>query len=271
MHNFKSRFELSKGKWVYIQIEDLANHAKDHIRQIRDLWTPPEYFFHLQKGGHIAALRLHTPNEWYGKVDLSKFFNNITRHRVTRSLKRIGYSFRDAEEFAVASTVLVNHATRRYVLPYGFVQSPLLASISLDKSDLGNCLRRLHEETVSVSVYVDDIVVSADSERDVAEALSNIYLAAINSRFPINEEKSRGPSSTLNAFNIELDMHELEITAKRYEKMCGEVLINGTGQVSDAILNYVQTVNPAQAEQMLRDFPGVFGTLSSSASRYDAS
>lgn len=105
MRNYSSRFRLPNGKWAHIQLEDLAEAAERRIAEIRRLWRPPDYFFHLRSGGHISALNQHRHNSWYGKVDLSSFFNNVTRHRITRSLKKIGYSFRDAEEFAVASTV----------------------------------------------------------------------------------------------------------------------------------------------------------------------
>jgi Reverse transcriptase (RNA-dependent DNA polymerase) len=258
MQNYSSRFKLPNGKWAYIQLDEPAEAARRHIDKIRRLWRPPGHFFHLRKGGHVAALRRHQANRWYGKVDLSGFFNNVTRHRVTRSLKRIGYSYDDALNFAVASTVCVHQEARRFALPYGFVQSPLLASVALDKSDLGNCCRWLRFDDVEVTVYVDDIIVSASTENDVAAALSLIRSAAQNSQFPINEEKSTGPSTELQAFNIDLETHVMEIAALRYEQMCRDVLINGAGHVSQGIVSYVQSVNAEQAERMLRDFPRSF-------------
>ena len=150
MRNYTGRIPLRNDKWAYIQVDELAAGAKEHLRQIRRRWTAPEYFYHLRPGGHVAALRLHQVNTWYGKVDLSKFFSNVTRNRLTRCLKRVGFSFRDAEEFAVASTVCVDATSRRFSLPYGFAQSPLLASLALDQSELGNCLRRLHSEGCTV-------------------------------------------------------------------------------------------------------------------------
>jgi hypothetical protein len=260
MQNYMSRFRLPNGKWAYIQHDGLANSARQHIVRIRDLWNAPEYFFHLRSGGHVAALRLHQRNSWYGKIDLSSFFSNVTRYRLTRSLKRIGYSFRDADDFAVASTVCVNQEPRRFALPYGFVQSPLLASVALDRSALGKCFRRIHSGGHTLSVYVDDIIVSANTESNVEEALSMIRTAAQNTWFPINEKKSRGPSTELRAFNINMGTEEMEISAERFEEMCQEILINGVSQVSQGILGYVRSVSNAQAEQMLRDFPRSFPT-----------
>ena len=152
----------------------------------------------------------------------------------------------------------VNQAPRRFALPYGFVQSPLLASIALDKRELGNCFRRLLSGSGTVSVYVDDIIVSANTKEDVAVALSDIRSAARKSRFPINEAKSRGPTTAMSAFNIAFDMHAMEITGERYEEMCREVLISGAGQVSQGILSYVLSVSTAQAERMLREFSRAF-------------
>lgn len=258
MRNYIGRFRLQIGKWAYIQSDELASEAKVHIRQIRRLWKPPKYFFHLQKGGHVAALRQHQPGTWFGKVDLSKFFNNVSRHRITRCLKRIGYSFREAEDFAVASTVCVNQEPRRFALPYGFVQSPLLASIALDMSALGSCLRRLDSREGKVSAYVDDIIVSATTEDEVAVAMSEIRTAARSSNFPINDAKSHGPSTSLRAFNIDVETHGMEIAGERFEEMCQEVLINGPGQVSQGILGYVRSVNTVQADSILCDFAHAF-------------
>lgn len=258
MRNYIGRFRLPNGKWAYIQCDELASEAKVQIRRIRGLWKPPKYFFHLQKGGHLAALRQHQASDWFGKVDLSKFFNNVSRYRITRCLKRIGYSFREAEDFAMASTVCVNQEPRRFALPYGFVQSPLLASIALDKCALGSCLRLLDSGGVRVSTYVDDIIVSATTEDEVAVALSEIRTAARRSNFPINGAKSHGPSTSLQAFNIDVETHGMEIAGERFEEMCQEVLIHGAGQVSQGILGYVRSVNTLQAERILRDFPHAF-------------
>lgn len=258
MRNYSSRFKLPNDKWAYIQLDDLADRAKQHVGRIRQIWKPPGHFYHLREGGHVAALRQHQVNPWYGKIDLSSFFNNVTRHRITRCLKRIGYSFREAENFAVASTVCVNLDPRRFALPYGFVQSPLLASLVLDSSELGNCFRRLSSGVVTMSVYVDDIILSASTEVEVAAALSEVRHAARRSHFPINTAKSVEPAPALRAFNIDFDTHDMKITGERFEEMCQEVLVRGAGQVSDGIRSYVQSVSPEQAEQLLKDFPRSF-------------
>ena len=158
----------------------------------------------------------------------------------------------------MASTVYVDGGSPRFALPYGFIQSPLLASIALDKSELGNCLRRLHSRSVLVSVYVDDIIVSANSDNSVAQAISEIRSAARKSGFPINEAKSSGPSNSLHAFNIDFSAHNMRIADERFETMRGKVLMNGAGPVSQAVLGYVLSINKLQAEEMLKAFPRSF-------------
>ncbi len=255
MRNYQSRFRLPSGKWVYIQLEELAFEAEAHVRAIRKNWNAPSFFFHYQRGGHVAALRSHSGNPWLAKLDLSNFFGNVRRNRVTRSLKTIGFSFRDAEEFAVASTVRVDHRRQRFGLPYGFVQSPLLASLALDKSDLGNCLRQL---MVTATVYVDDIIVSGHNQDQVQEATNSLRAAAERSNFPVNDEKSVGPSTAISAFNIDTDKAGLTIAEKRYAEFCLAVQTNGEGPVSSAVLNYVRSVNDEQAAKLVSDFPRCF-------------
>jgi Reverse transcriptase (RNA-dependent DNA polymerase) len=258
MRNYESRFPLPNGKWAYIQLSELAEAARlGHIPRIQRLWRPPKYFYHLLPGGHVAALHQHRRNAWFGKIDLSSFFNRIARHQLTRHLKKIGYSYRDADDLAVASTVR-DAKSGRFTLPYGFVQSPLLASVVLDRSELGRCLDGVHRQGLTLTVYVDDIIVSSDDGERVGEALLSIRAAAAKSHFPVNEKKSAGPRRSLHAFNVELQPGELQILADRFEDMCGDVLRNGPGPSSNGILSYVRSVSPRQAGEMLRAFPQSF-------------
>ena len=258
MRNYESRFRLPNGKWAYIQRSELVGPARQQMKRVRKHWTPPDYFFHLRQGGHVAALKLHQPNSWYGKIDLSRFFSHVHRHRLIRCLKNIGYSFQDADDFAVASTVCVDRQSRRFALPFGFVQSPLLASLALDESALGSGLKRIHRRGIALSVYVDDIIVSADDKDVVGRALDELRDAAARSNFRINEEKSRGPAESLQAFNISMSAGATDIVEDRFEEMCRDVLQSGAGPVSDGILSYVRSVSAAQAEHMLMAYPDSF-------------
>lgn len=258
MRNYKSRLPLANDKWAYIQVDELADSAANQVRRIKDSWTPPTYFYHLRNGGHVAALKLHQKNNWYGMIDLSGFFNSISRHRVARCLKNIGYSYREADEFAVASTVRLSHRVKQFVLPYGFVQSPILASLALDLSALGQSLAALHREAVTLSVYVDDIIVSECSAIEVNESISKLRLAALRANFKINENKSCGPTQALTAFNIDIDPEGMKIAGQRYEEMCQKILHHGVGDVSNGIRSYVRSVSQPQEGQLTQAFPESF-------------
>ena len=179
----------------------------------------------------------------------------MTRNRVTKRLKAINYSFRDADEFAVASTVSVDRAAGRFALPYGFVQSPLLASLDLDQSALGRCLSHIERQGPTLSVYVDDIIVSHDNREQVQRALEKIKSAADISHFPINTAKSIGPVESIRAFNIELLNGDMAVATDRFQLMGDDVAQFGIGPKSDGILNYVDSVNNEQAKELAKKFP----------------
>ena len=109
-----------------------------------------------------------------------------------------------------------------------------------------------------LSVYVDDIIISADNESVIKEALAEMRNGACLSHFPINSSKSRGPDNSLEAFNIQMRPGSIEISADRYEEMCRDVMQNGAGPANDGILSYVRSVNDAQAEHMQASFPNSF-------------
>jgi len=233
MENYDSRIPFGNGKFAYVQKEEFRTQALEHMNRIRGLWSPPSFYFHLQPGGHLAALRSHIGNRYFGRVDLERFFENVTKNRLIRTLKRIGYSFADSREFASASTVRVRGAgPRRFALPYGFVQSPLLASVALDRSALGSCLSRLDRSRSRVSVYVDDIVVSSIKREGVISAMDLIRRAADQSGFPVNKEKVIEFTQEITVFNIIFDGIKMEIKEERFEEMSQDIAQEGPGASS---------------------------------------
>lgn len=141
---------------------------------------------------------------------------------------------------------------RKYILPYGFVQSPLLASLCLHDSALGRILKKLSNETgVKVSVYVDDIVVSTcDGDLAVA-ALDEIKRAAERSRFSLNADKEEGPAEHICAFNINLSQLSLSVCADRWSEFLQALRDSESAHQSNGILGYVGSVNPAQATELI--------------------
>jgi hypothetical protein len=245
-----NRFELKPGRWVYVPTEDARDSGLDIKRRLEKRWAPPDYYFHLQKGGHVAALRTHLGNSYFLRADIQNFFGSINRTRVTRCLKpRVGYD--TAREWAIQSTVL-HPGGKKITLPYGFVQSQLLASLCLSESALGRCLKRIHDEGGAVvSVYVDDVIVSAPEQSHLDSIHSEILASADRSRFALNSAKSSGPASQVSAFNILLSEACMNIEAARLAEFASLLASSATPSQRQGILAYVASVSPTQLSELL--------------------
>ena len=211
-------------------------------------WQPPKYYYHLAGGGHIKALQSHLSHKFFLHLDIEDFFGCINRSRVTRNLKNL-VSYQSAREIAFQSTV--RHPTSsmpKYILPFGFVQSPIIASICLAKSALGNRLNEISKDpSFSVSVYVDDIIVSSDSDRDLNEKLEILSAAAERSQFPLNERKQEGPAPRITAFNIHISQKFLEITAERLNAFEQAYALTSNAHRKNGIRCYIKSVNEEQS------------------------
>lgn len=254
MDNYIRRIKLPNGKWAYEQFPDNIESAQKHITKLEKLWTPPKYFYHFQPGGHVAAVQAHLANNYFAKVDLKDFFRQVTRSRILRRLKQLGYPFDEADSFAAVSTIREDKEKAVFTLPFGFVQSPMLASIDLDLSALGRALPALTQE-YALSVYVDDIIISADCPEAVSRAVETIKAAAVKSNLPINKEKSAGPDMVMRAFNIDFSKDKMAVTADRFAEMKSDIEAAGPGRKSEGITAYVATVNAAQAQELVEEWP----------------
>lgn len=246
-----SKFELKPGKWVFVPNDDTIELGRKIKDDLRRRWKAPAYYYHLRDGGHVAALKAHLGQTCFIHVDIENFFQRINRSRVTRVLKGM-YSYADARDIANLSTVrLPEDKEKRYVLPYGFVQSTLLASICLRKSALGNYLKRLSvTDGIEVSVYVDDIIISLADQMLADDIFSGIKSAAEKSGFDLNQTKEQGPADRINAFNIELSQHSLHVSPERWLAFLDAMRESENPHRQQAILGYVDSVNPAQAAQL---------------------
>lgn len=237
--------------WVFVPTPEAFEKGTNLKKLLAQRWKPPRNYFHLRRGGHVAALRSHLLGTVFAHVDIKGFFASINRTRVTRSLKRF-LPYDDARDWANESTVVVpSESVRRYVLPFGFVQSPILASLSLYDSALGKTLRKVQKEFgVVVSVYVDDIVVSSIDEECLSEAMSWIKSAAARSGFCLNDKKEQGPAARVNAFNITLSSGGLAIEASRMAEFMKAFENSTSDDQRRGLLGYVASVNPAQAKKL---------------------
>ncbi|MGH7455587.1 MAG: reverse transcriptase domain-containing protein, partial [bacterium] len=130
-------------------------------RLVEDATNFEAFFFHLRKGGHVAALHEHRRNRYFARIDLKNFFYSISRNRVARALHEIDIPRAGFyAKFSCVKNPYDEPTCPTYALPYGFVQSPVLATLVLSRSVLG-CYLRAIQSDVTLSVYMDDIAISS--------------------------------------------------------------------------------------------------------------
>jgi hypothetical protein len=246
MKQWKTKFELKPDRWVFVPTAECVEVGREIQHAVSQRWIPPPYYYHLQRGGHVAAARAHIGHSQLVRLDIEDFFGSVGLSRLTRSLKaRFGYP--QARTWAKASVVR-HPTTGALILPFGFVQSQILASMCLHDSALGGTLRRLSRDpSFRISVYVDDIILSAENAAQCAEALALIEEAAASSHFRLSAAKRQGPSDRITAFNIEVGLNTLAISPARLAAFKNRM--KAVDPVArQAIVGYVNTVNASQAD-----------------------
>jgi Reverse transcriptase (RNA-dependent DNA polymerase) len=194
-------------------------------------------------------------------MDIQSFFDSVTRTKVHRVLKRLGIPHEDALEITRVSTVKRVAEPGRYSVPFGFVQSMVLASAALDWSQVGKHLRIGHRYHVKVSVYVEDILLSAEQEQHLDAYMADLLAAGDAAGYRFNASKTSPPGSVAEAFNIIVSGNDLRVSAPRMAAFEG-VVRAGAPETAAAVLRYVRSVNRGQAERLGRLAPYV-GTLNS--------
>jgi hypothetical protein len=248
---WKTRFQLKPGSWVFVPTKETVSSGLEIKQAIEKGWKPPRYYFHLKDGGHVRALQSHIHHTSFLHLDIRDFFGSINRTRVTRCLKSL-FGYCDARAMANESTIFhPDEKGRRTILPFGFVQSPIVASMCLYQSALGRCLHRLNQlKDVQVSVYVDDIVVSTDSHELTTEALGQLTEASKKAGFALNTEKQEGPADSITAFNIDLSHLALVIEPERFARFLEDYKGSDSEFQRNGILGYLNSVNAKQANQV---------------------
>lgn len=191
---------------------DLGTKLK---RKIAKKYKFDKFVYHFKDGSHVVALHRHRNNQFFCRIDLEKFFYSIRRNRVKRVLKSIGIP--KPEYYAKWSTVKNPFAGGGYVLPYGFVQSPILATLVLAESPIGTYIRKL-PLGIAASVYMDDICLSGPDEDQLAEAFKGLLVAVEEAGFQLNHEKTREPAERIDIFNCTLEHGTTEVTPARVVK-----------------------------------------------------
>jgi hypothetical protein len=239
-----SRYEFKQHKWIFVPTPESVVEGTKIKSELTKRWSIPSFYFHLRNGGHVGALREHLDNKYFLRVDIQNFFSSISRGRVTRCLKPlVGYL--NAREFAHLSTVRspINHST---IIPFGFIQSQIIASICLQGSALGVYLEKLHRDpSITVTVYVDDLIISAKDEDLLQSVWIELLEKATKSQFTFNQSKSHAPAEEISAFNIILRNGSLKIDDRRLDLFRHEIA-GGSPEKIAGISSYIRSVNPDQ-------------------------
>lgn len=241
------KFEVKPGSWVYVPTKQVADYGRGVHDELLKRYRCPRYYFHLQSGGHLAALQHHVDDHFFAHLDIKNFFGSISRTRITRSLKDI-LSYPIARDVAKNSTVPVsNGQSYSHCLPYGFVQSPLLASICLHRSHLGQVIEKLHQTGyIRISLYMDDLIVSGMNKAITQAAFELLKKSAKKSHFELNSTKEAKPQSQIECYNIYLSYGSLEITLSRLISFSEQYRASDSKFVHDGIIGYIKSVNTAQ-------------------------
>ncbi|WDZ51742.1 reverse transcriptase domain-containing protein [Acinetobacter vivianii] len=250
--SWSNRFEVKPNRWVYNPTAESRESAHKIIKLIYKHWKKPSYYYHLRDGGHVEALNIHLENLYFATIDISDFLGNISRSRITRSLKPIvGYEV--ARKIAKISTVKASAGySHSHHLPYGFNQSPILASICLFDSTLGRLLDKLNKsENIFVSVYMDDIVISAKDKDLLINKFNEILVAAKKSKFILSKEKSHPVASQTKAFNVVITHRNMQVDYDRFVKFQLAYSQSISEEQRHGIGSYVGSINKKQAKLLI--------------------
>jgi hypothetical protein len=247
--NYDDKFSLPNGNMVYAPTSETRRFGSDLINWISRRWRIPRHFYHLRPGGHVAAARSHLTDSFFLRCDLSRCFDHVTRSKIHRALKSLGFGHVDAWEFACKSVVAKPSDEKVLSLPFGFPQSPILASLAIDRSALGATLKRLLRSEVRLSVYMDDMLFSAGEQHTLEQAFGTTVEAAAKSGFAINASKTIGPAEAVEVFNLRVTNGSLSVTEQRM-RLFEEAVLCTNPLVVEGVIGYVGTVNKAQASRL---------------------
>jgi hypothetical protein len=178
----------------------------------------------------------HRDNHTFARIDISNFFYSISRRRVQSALDRIGIG--NARFYAQWSTVVSPFGDPRYALPYGFVQSPILASLVIATSGLGQHLLVL-PISVKAGVYVDDISLSSNDADELQQAYDETLAVIAADGFAVSPSKLRSPAPAIDIFNCDLAHGRASVTDNRINAFLAD---NPTQAAEDAFLAYCASV-----------------------------
>jgi hypothetical protein len=212
--NYELRYP-TRGRWIFVPTERCERKGRRIIKYF-SCFEFPDYFYHYKAGGHVAAMHAHLENKLFFKIDIQNFYYSIGRMRVTRALR--SYRYPGANTLAMWSTVRNPYPGHAHVLPIGFVQSPLLATLVLMRSPVAAAIDRAISKGVRISVYMDDFIGSHSDLVVLEAAYGDIRDASVAAGLIPNPTKLVPPTSAITAFNCNLTLGSANLTAERIAK-----------------------------------------------------
>ncbi len=247
------RIKLENGKWIFVPSQSSRLSGKAIVKKVKLEWAPPKYFYHLRRGGHLAALNAHLENKYFSRLDIKNFFGSITASRITRTLKPyFGYNL--SRDIAKQSTVRIpGLLERKLMLPFGFIQSAILASICLDKSSLGIFLKRIkRDKSLSLSVYMDDILISSNDQQRLIEVTAELKSYFSKSHWVSNAGKEVIAADSMTAFNIDMLQYEMRVSEEKMKQFAFNFSETENINKKKGIYSYVKTVNDGQLIDLVK-------------------
>jgi Reverse transcriptase (RNA-dependent DNA polymerase) len=233
--NFEFSYR-SKGKPVFVPTSIGRRIGYEVKAEVEANYDFDPIYFHLRRGGHVAAMHHHRDHLFFARIDISRFFYSVSRRRVQSVLDRIGIA--NARFYAKWSTVANPYGDPPYALPYGFVQSPILASLVVATSQVGDHLIEL-AGTVGIGVYMDDISLSSNDEGELTKAYQSILATLESDGFQVGADKLRAPAGVIDIFNCNLTHGQTSVRDERIKQFYA----SGPDQASeDAFIAYCASV-----------------------------
>jgi hypothetical protein len=217
--NYQLKYE-TRGRFVFVPTDECRQYGERLLQECRELVQLPDYHFHYTPGGHVAALHRHIQNRFFFRIDIRRFFYSIRRNRVDGALRHFGIS--NARDRAKWSCVANPYADGGYVLPIGFVQSPMLASLVVMRSPVADAIEEALHRGAFVSMYFDDFIGSASDIDLLRDVFSRFIIACERAALPINDAKLVEPSPIATAFNCELRQGYSAVEPDRIAKFYSE-------------------------------------------------
>jgi hypothetical protein len=241
LKNYVHKYQ-TRGKYIYEPNDDCERRAVRILHFFKRIEFP-DYFYHYKSGGHVLALHEHLKHDFFFKIDLQHFFYSIARNRVTRTFRSWG--LKGAPTYAKWSCVRSPYPTGpRYVVPIGFRQSPLVASLVLMQSPVAAAIEKARASGITISVYLDDFIGSHDDEAALRGVYEDILAACLEANLVPNVDKLVAPAKAIVAFNCNVSKGSAKVTEQRKAEFFSEP---HTGLATASFEDYVARVAETNA------------------------